>query len=449
MDESSYAAALDAITFDEYTTCIHYYDSSQEENENPKFTWESVDCLKRQLPEVFPPTQHQVSEKEAAVNRGKPILRLLVGFGKGSTNRPLSVGKDSFKQIMSGCGFPKVFAETIRSHNGSFACFLDHDKVNDKVSPNFLSIVIKTPNSGIVNFSFVMRINVVDCSATGLYFQGDGLKKVNSLPKRLQGHRRLLRTNPLAFLGILMEEYGRTCERDRARNDRDVVTIEGRTGMTSLPIATFYSQVAKDYELLIEALHSCNTNLIFLDNMTNFEVAVVRFIKETLIRFQMIRERRLLEKIPADVDDTLIQNIEYLLNAAEMRRYQAQSLHRRTQTQINVLYSMISQRDSKVNISVAEDSKRIAAAAKRDSLAMKTVSMLTLVFLPGTFVAAIFSAGIFHFERAATNLVSDLWWVYFVVSGLLTIVTVGIWIVYMRWRNSGIRREEEKLEKIL
>ncbi|MCJ1260167.1 hypothetical protein MMC22_000026 [Lobaria immixta] len=311
-----------------------------------------------------------------------------------------------------------------------------------------------------------MRINVVDCSATGLYFQGDGLKKVNSLPQRSQGHRRLLRTSPLAFLGILMEEYGRTCERDRARNDRDVVTIEGRTGMTSLQIATFYSQVAKDYELLIKALHSCNTNLIFLENITNFEVAVVRFIKETLIRFQMIRERRLLEKIPADVDDTLIQNIEDLLNAAEMRRYQAQSLHRRTQTQINVvsrfrsgsamtltmmlqLYSMISQRDSKVNISVAEDSKRIAAAAKRDSLAMKTVSMLTLVFLPGTFVAAIFSAGIFHFERAATNLVSDLWWVYFVVSGLLTIVTVGIWIVYMRWRNSGIRREEEKLEKIL
>lgn len=269
------------------------------------------------------------------------------------------------------------------------------------------AVVIQTPNSGIANFSFVMRINVVDCSATGLYFQGDGLNKLNGLLKRLQGHRRLLRTNPLAFLGILMEEYGRTCERDRARNDREVVTIEGRTGMTSLQIANSNSQAAKDYELLSKDLHSCNTNLIFLDNLTNFEVAVGRFIKETLIRFQMIRERRLLEKILADVDDTLIQNIEYLLNAAEMRRYQAQSLHRRTQTQINVvsrfrsycaikltmmlqLYSLISQRDSKVNISVAEDSKRIAAAAKRDSLAMKTISMLTLVFLPGTFVAVCF-----------------------------------------------------------
>lgn len=179
------------------------------------------------------------------------------------------------------------------------------------------------------------------------------------------------------------------------------------------------------------------------------------------------------------------------------------------------MYNMISQRDSRLNISVAEDSKKIAAAAKRDSLAMKTVSMLTLIFLPGTFVAvilpfsfcyflpfyflpksppspphllpqntknqlnphpppkqqnqqtppssentktnkpltpkkqAIFSAGIFHFERASTNIVSDLWWVYFVVSGLLTLVTVGVWLLYMRWRSSGIRQEEEAVEKLL
>lgn len=46
---------------------------------------------------------------------------------------------------------------------------------------------------------------------------------------------------------------------------------------------------------------------------------------------------------------------------------------------------------------------------------------------------AIFGAGIFQFEQATINIASDPWWVYFVVSGLLTIVTVGIWIVFMRW----------------
>ena len=52
---------------------------------------------------------------------------------------------------------------------------------------------------------------------------------------------------------------------------------------------------------------------------------------------------------------------------------------------------MIAQRDNKINISVAEDSKKIAAAAMRDSSAMKTVSMLTLIFLPPTYVAVCFN----------------------------------------------------------
>lgn len=260
--------------------------------------------------------------------------------------------------------------------------------------------MIHTPHAKVGTFSLVMRINIVDCSATGLYFHGihDDVSSdvgIANLLKRLHGQRRLLLVNPLAFLGIAMAEYGRTCERDRACSDLDVLTVERQTGMTSVRVQSLSLQASEDYEQLTKALHNCNTNLIFLDHMNHFEMALGRFFKETLIKFQSIRERRLLETIPADIDDILIQNIDYLLSTAEMRRHQAQCLHRRTQSQINVVHSIISQRDSKVNISVAEDSKKIAAAAKRDSLAMKTVSMLTLIFLPGTFVAVRFRPSIF------------------------------------------------------
>lgn len=40
-----------------------------------------------------------------------------------------------------------------------------------------------------------------------------------------------------------------------------------------------------------------------------------------------------------------------------------------------------------LNIEVARDSKVIALASSRDSTAMKTVALLTITFLPGTFVA--------------------------------------------------------------
>ena len=51
------------------------------------------------------------------------------------------------------------------------------------------------------------------------------------------------------------------------------------------------------------------------------------------------------------------------------------------------VFNLIAQRDNHVNQSIAADSRELAAAAKRDGYAMKTIAVLTLTFLPGTFVA--------------------------------------------------------------
>jgi hypothetical protein len=47
----------------------------------------------------------------------------------------------------------------------------------------------------------------------------------------------------------------------------------------------------------------------------------------------------------------------------------------------------MAQRDAKVQRDVAEISSQIARAARRDSAAMKGIAVLTMVFLPGTYVA--------------------------------------------------------------
>jgi hypothetical protein len=63
----------------------------------------------------------------------------------------------------------------------------------------------------------------------------------------------------------------------------------------------------------------------------------------------------------------------------------------------------------------------------------------------------VFSAGIFNFEVAADGSmvgVSKCWWVYFVVTISLTLVTVAIWVCYIKWRNKENIREIEKLEKL-
>lgn len=49
-------------------------------------------------------------------------------------------------------------------------------------------------------------------------------------------------------------------------------------------------------------------------------------------------------------------------------------------------FNLVAQRDSRINLAVAEDSNHVATLAARDSETMKTITVLTLAFLPSTLV---------------------------------------------------------------
>jgi hypothetical protein len=58
----------------------------------------------------------------------------------------------------------------------------------------------------------------------------------------------------------------------------------------------------------------------------------------------------------------------------------------------------MSQREARLNLEIAGEQRRIAHASKRDSTAMKTLSVLGAVFLPGSFLASVFGMSFFNFE---------------------------------------------------
>ena len=55
----------------------------------------------------------------------------------------------------------------------------------------------------------------------------------------------------------------------------------------------------------------------------------------------------------------------------------------------------MAQKESKLNLEMAAQQRRLAHASKRDSTAMKTLSLLGAVFLPGTFLSSVFSMTFF------------------------------------------------------
>jgi preprotein translocase subunit SecG len=51
------------------------------------------------------------------------------------------------------------------------------------------------------------------------------------------------------------------------------------------------------------------------------------------------------------------------------------------------IYSLLSQRDNMIGVSVAMESKKISEASKRDGSALKSLTVLTAIFFPATYIA--------------------------------------------------------------
>jgi Mg2+ and Co2+ transporter CorA len=93
-------------------------------------------------------------------------------------------------------------------------------------------------------------------------------------------------------------------------------------------------------------------------------------------------------------------------------------------------------------INQSDYTAEIAFETRRDSAAMKTIAVLTIVFLPGTFVATILSMDMFQWQPddGGPATVSRLFWVYWVITIPLTAIVLAGWLIWTRKSVGKLRR---------
>ena len=76
---------------------------------------------------------------------------------------------------------------------------------------------------------------------------------------------------------------------------------------------------------------------------------------------------------------------------------------------------------------------------QQDTKAMRIISIVTLTFLPATFVSTLFSMSFFNFDQELGSWKMSGWiWVYFVIAVPLTVMTIAVWVWGARvWRRLG------------
>ncbi|KAK2772739.1 hypothetical protein CKAH01_13823 [Colletotrichum kahawae] len=100
---------------------------------------------------------------------------------------------------------------------------------------------------------------------------------------------------------------------------------------------------------------------------------------------------------------------------------------------VSFITAEIAQNDSKLNLKIAGDQRQLANDSKSDSKAMKALSLLGATFLPGTFLASIFSMTFFDFQQGSS--LSPKIWIYFAFTIPLTVRVVLGWFLWEHKRK--------------
>ncbi|KAK5637227.1 hypothetical protein RRF57_012939 [Xylaria bambusicola] len=114
-------------------------------------------------------------------------------------------------------------------------------------------------------------------------------------------------------------------------------------------------------------------------------------------------------------------------------------------------WNQIGRRDTFTNLEIARNGLKVAQHTRRDSELMKSIALLTMVFLPATFVATLFSMGIFEWKGSYGEVlsVSPYIWLYVAVTVAITSVTLGTWYLWaMRRRRRATSDNSNKSKRI-
>ncbi|KNG50788.1 hypothetical protein TW65_01766 [Stemphylium lycopersici] len=114
------------------------------------------------------------------------------------------------------------------------------------------------------------------------------------------------------------------------------------------------------------------------------------------------------------VEIELLEKVIYLRSRLEISKWAIQRDREGVQTMIQTVYAGLQQQDNQLNIRYGAD--------------MRLITIITLIFLPGTFVATFFSTSFWNFAPDNKGSKVSSWvWLYFLLTAGLTLLVFLVW----------------------
>jgi hypothetical protein len=379
-------------------------------------------------------------------------IQIIAAHGWGNDDSPLSLTVEDFKKALGWLRLSPELLRRLPAFNSDVPHFWEHCVTRKGEQPSNAS---SSSSQGLNALHLAFKVDLRGCAYAMCLFRYDyDMRQMKGLIFECQSVRPsqiFIREHCTFVERILNEERLRLSESPLQLITSIFAALESRL---QLDISVFCTELLKSEGLInvtkrTEHITKCGftlgssddgeINARLYDSLIDLGQACSR--TEVLLRFCDDFEK-LLRAAYAAVPN---QNSEYqaLLreNASTMRRLHVDKTEiafaqTRLQSKFAILHNLISHHHSQLNAN-------IAMACKSNSRAMRSISFLSLIFLPTTFVSAMFSTTVFNFQAwpndanvtgdgGTGQVVSPAWWIYMVCCILLTAVTSGIWYLWNR-----------------
>ncbi|KAL2696691.1 hypothetical protein AAEP93_001986 [Penicillium crustosum] len=136
----------------------------------------------------------------------------------------------------------------------------------------------------------------------------------------------------------------------------------------------------------VQLLHKMSRSLITLEHNNERDTSNIDHLLYDHSRLSRLAKRHHSKaRINTDCHDRVRDDLLALRDFCDDRHRRILNLRQRTDNFITLLYNLITGHDSTVNLQIATQSARIARDARKDSMSMKIIAAVTLIYLPATF----------------------------------------------------------------
>ncbi|KAF3043256.1 hypothetical protein E8E12_010023 [Didymella heteroderae] len=334
--------------------------------------------------------------------------------------------------------------EVFLSNNGVFSTFTTS-------ADGQTSLILKVANSRTTGFDCVsVTCNPARRTTYALYHhledEASVFATLISNPERCM--------DPHFFVAAVYRSHHQHIEVYRNTIDDAIQSIERQTGFGNPGRLKSAKDPARrnsmdeypaleDPKNIIQQLSYCQTDLAIIGHVARCCLEcgdwLVKALDEPVLEGQVLHGSEYAPSMK-QVRPMVAQDVEYMRRRTAMLLSQVQQMRDRVQSQTVFMLNTITQSDSEYTAAIAVD-------GRRDSTAMKTIAILGIVFLPGTFMATLFSSDMFDWGNEDTGnqntlTVSRKMWIYWVVTVPLTVLTLLMW---MLWTRRDVKRSTQRL----